>query len=82
MKGGEVLLTLLPVRGYTWGCRSIRASPAALVGWRSQPRFSMDEVASHFGVAKESVCRRIEQKGLLAHRTGMLGQFKLTEICE
>jgi excisionase family DNA binding protein len=42
----------------------------------------VDEVANHLGVAKDSVYRWIEQKGLPAHRVGRLWKFKLSEIDE
>lgn len=47
-----------------------------------EPWVSVDEVASHLGVAKDSVYRWIEQKGLPAHRVGRLWKFKLSEIDE
>ena len=45
-----------------------------------EPWVSVDEVASHLGVAKDSVYRWIEKKGLPAHRVGRLWKFKLSEI--
>lgn len=45
-----------------------------------EPWVSVDEVISHLGVAKDTVYRWIEQKGLPAHRVGRLWKFKLTEI--
>lgn len=45
-----------------------------------EPWVSVDEVASHLGVAKDSVYRWIETKGLPAHRVGRLWKFKLLEI--
>jgi len=45
-----------------------------------EPWVSVDEVASHLGVAKDSVYRWIEAKGLPAHRVGRLWKFKLSEI--
>ena len=41
---------------------------------------SVDEVANHVGVAKDSDYRWIEAKGLPAHGVGRLWKFKLTEI--
>jgi excisionase family DNA binding protein len=41
---------------------------------------SVDEVANHVGVAKDSVYRWIEAKGLPAHGVGRLWKFKLSEI--
>jgi len=47
-----------------------------------EPWVSVDKVASHLGVAKDSVYRWIEAKGLPAHRVGRLWKFKLSEIDE
>lgn len=43
---------------------------------------SVEEVATHLGVNKDSVYRWIESKGLPAHRVGRLFRFKLSEIDE
>ncbi len=43
---------------------------------------SVDEVAAHLGVARDTVYRWIEQKGLPAHRVGRLWKFKLVEVDE
>ncbi|WP_038002642.1 helix-turn-helix domain-containing protein [Syntrophorhabdus aromaticivorans] len=40
----------------------------------------VNEVAAHLGVAKDSVYRWIEERGLPAHRVGRLFRFKLSEI--
>jgi excisionase family DNA binding protein len=45
-----------------------------------EPWVSVEEVASHLGVAKESVYRWIEGKGLPAHRVGRLWKFRLSEV--
>jgi excisionase family DNA binding protein len=42
----------------------------------------VDDVAAHLGVAKDSVYRWIEQRGLPAHRVGRLFRFKLSAIDE
>ncbi len=47
-----------------------------------EPWVSVDEVASHLGVAKDSVYRWIETRNLPAHRVGRLWKFKLSEIDE
>jgi excisionase family DNA binding protein len=47
-----------------------------------EPWVSVDEVARHLDVAKDSVYRWIEAKGLPAHRVGRLWKFKLSEIDE
>lgn len=41
---------------------------------------SVDEVATHLGVAKESVYRWIERKGLPAHKIGRLWKCQLSEV--
>ena len=41
---------------------------------------SVDMVADHLGVAKESVYRWIDRRELPAHRVGRLWKFKLSEI--
>lgn len=46
----------------------------------TEPWASVEDLAKHLGVAKDSVYRRIEQKGLPAHRVGRLWKFKLSEI--
>jgi excisionase family DNA binding protein len=43
---------------------------------------SVDDVASHLGVAKDSVYRWIEHKGLPAHRVGRLWKLKYSEVDE
>jgi len=47
-----------------------------------EPWVSVDTVASHQGVAKDSVYRWIGTKGLPAHRVGRPWKFKLSEIDE
>jgi excisionase family DNA binding protein len=43
---------------------------------------SLEDVAKHLGVAKDSVYRWIEKKGLPAHRMGRLWKFKISEVDE
>jgi len=43
---------------------------------------SVEDVATHLGVAKDSIYRWIEERGLPAHRVGRLLRFKLSEIDE
>jgi excisionase family DNA binding protein len=45
-----------------------------------EPWVSVDAVAAHIGVAKDSVYRWIDAKGLPAHRVGKLWKFKLSEV--
>lgn len=42
----------------------------------------VDDVATHLGVAKDSVYRWVEGRELPAHRVGRLFRFKLSEIDE
>jgi excisionase family DNA binding protein len=46
----------------------------------SEPWVSVEEVAVHLGVAKDSVYRWIEARGLPANRIGKLWKFKLSEV--
>ena len=43
---------------------------------------SVEEVAAHLQVAKESVYRWIDSKAFPAHRVGRLLRFKLSEVDE
>ena len=45
-----------------------------------EPWVSVDDVANHLGVAKDSVYRWIETKGLPAHRVSRLWKFRLSEV--
>jgi excisionase family DNA binding protein len=47
-----------------------------------EPWVSVEEVAAHLGVARDSIYRWIEAKNLPAHKVGRLWKFKLTEIDE
>jgi excisionase family DNA binding protein len=46
----------------------------------SEPWVSVDDVAQHLGVARDSVYRWIESKQLPGHRIGRLWKFRLSEI--
>lgn len=46
----------------------------------TEPWASVDDVAGHLGVAKDSVYRWIDSKGLPAHKIGKLWKFKLSEV--
>lgn len=46
----------------------------------AEPWVSVDDVAKHLGVAKDSVYRWIETRGLPAHKIGRLWKFRLSEI--
>lgn len=43
---------------------------------------SVEEIAEHLGVTRDSVYRWIERKGLPAHRVGKLWKFKKVEVDE
>ena len=48
----------------------------------AEPWVSVDDVATHLGVAKDSVYRWMKTKGLPAHRMGRLWKFKISEVDE
>jgi len=43
---------------------------------------SVEEVARHLGIARDTVYRWIGKKGLPAHRVGRLWKFQISEIDE
>lgn len=43
---------------------------------------SVEDVAQHLGVVKDSVYRWIEHRGLPAHKIGRLWKFKLSDVDE
>lgn len=43
---------------------------------------SVDEVAEHLGVARDTVHRWNEGLGLPAEKIGRLREFRLSEVCE
>ena len=47
-----------------------------------EPWVSVDVVAKHLGIARDTVYRWIDSKGLPAHRIGRLWKFKLSDIDE
>lgn len=46
----------------------------------TEPWASVEDVATHLGVAKDSVYRWIEAKKMPAHKIGKLWKFKLSEV--
>jgi len=48
----------------------------------NEPWVSVDEVAKHLGIAKDSVYRWIDNRGLPAHKIGRLWKFRLSEVDE
>jgi excisionase family DNA binding protein len=47
-----------------------------------EPWVSVDDLAQHLGVTKDSIYRWIERKGLPARKVGKLWKFKLSEVDE
>ena len=48
----------------------------------TEPWVSVEDVAKHLGVARDSVYRWIENRALPAHKIGRLWKFKLSEVDE
>ena len=48
----------------------------------SEPWVSVDDIAAHLGVAKDSIYRWIDKRNLPAHRVGRLWKFKISEVDE
>jgi excisionase family DNA binding protein len=46
----------------------------------SEPWVSVEQLADHLGVTRDSIYRWIDRKGLPAHRVGRLWRFKITEV--
>ena len=46
----------------------------------TEPWASVEDVANHLGVAKDSVYRWVETRSLPAHKIGRLWKFKLSEV--
>ncbi|MCM0610225.1 MAG: helix-turn-helix domain-containing protein [Ideonella sp. WA131b] len=46
----------------------------------AEPWVSAEQVAQHLGVAKDTVYRWRENRGLPAHRVGRLWKFKLSVV--
>jgi excisionase family DNA binding protein len=47
-----------------------------------EPWVSVEEVAQHLGVVKDSIYRWIDRRGLPAQRVGRLWKLKLSEVDE
>jgi len=45
-----------------------------------EPWRSVEEIAGHLGVSKETIYRWLDRGGIPAHRIGRLWKFKTTEI--
>ncbi len=46
----------------------------------AEPWVSVEDVATHLGVARESIYRWIESRRLPAHKIGRLWKFKLSQV--
>ena len=44
----------------------------------SEPWVSVEQIAEHLGVTRDSIYRWIDSKGLPAHRIGRLWKFKIS----
>ncbi|MGN6106861.1 MAG: helix-turn-helix domain-containing protein [Kofleriaceae bacterium] len=55
---------------------------ASLMTTPAEPWVSVEDVAAHLGVARDSVYRWIESRGIPAHKVGRLWKFKLSEVDE
>ena len=45
-----------------------------------EPWFSVEEIAKHLGVSKETIYRWLERRIIPAHRMGKLWKFKPSEV--
>ena len=45
-----------------------------------EPWFSVEEIARHLGVSKETIYRWLERESIPAHRMGKLWKFKPSEV--
>lgn len=43
---------------------------------------SVDQIAEHLGVTRDSIYRWIDSKGLPAHRIGRLWKFQVSEVAD
>ncbi len=47
---------------------------------RAEPWYSLEEIAKHLGVSKETIYRWLERGTIPAHRVGKLWKFKPSDI--
>ncbi len=45
-----------------------------------EPWYSVEEIAEHLGISKETVYRWLDRRVIPAHRLGKLWKFKPTEV--
>jgi excisionase family DNA binding protein len=48
----------------------------------TEPWVSVEQIAEHLGVKRDSIYRWIDRKNLPAHRVGRLWKFKVFEVDE
>lgn len=48
----------------------------------TEPWVSVDQIAEHLGVTRDSIYRWIDRKKLPAHRVGRLWKFKVSDVDE
>lgn len=62
---------------------SVRLKPGSMERRLVEERWvSVEELAQHLGVARDTVYRWIERRGLPAHRVGRLWKFQFSEVDE
>ena len=59
-----------------------RISKKSLTDMSTEQWVTAEHVAKHLGIAKDTVYRWREHKGLPAHRVGRLWKFQLSEVDE
>lgn len=47
---------------------------------KREPWVSLEEVAEHLGVSKDTVHRWLRKRGLPAHKVGRLWKFQVSEV--
>ncbi len=47
---------------------------------KNEPWVSLDNIAKHMGVSRDTIYRAIEKRGLPAHKIGRLWKFKVSEV--
>ncbi len=48
----------------------------------NEPWVSLDEIAEHLGVSRDTVYRWIDSRGMPAHKVGRLWKFKVSQVDE
>lgn len=74
---------LLPVAA--WHCKLAEAHQLSKTEYgneMTEPWTSVEDIARHLGVAKDSIYRWIDRRSLPAHRIGRLWKFKISEVDE